>query len=278
MTGVQTCALPIYFLNSIIWGNTASTSDASEQMFASENFPYVAMNYSASQVATSGTGNFNEDPKFADEDNNNYALSLRSGLLGAGATTAMTSIPGASLIPDTDFLGNDRPGSGGGNPDIGAIENALSDSPVPDAPSGLTATAGDGQVALSWTASSDADVSEYGIYYGTSSGPSVKQQEVSNETSVTITDLSNNTIYYFRITAIDTAGYESSYSDEITGAPQFSGEDIYVDGSATGTEDGSSTYPYHTIQDAIAAETTTDGKRLLVLAGTYTYEARKSVV
>ena len=28
----------VYFLNSIIWGNTASTSDASEQMFASENF------------------------------------------------------------------------------------------------------------------------------------------------------------------------------------------------------------------------------------------------
>ena len=180
--------------------------------------------------------------------------------------------PRSTLFPYTTLF-RSRPGSGGGDPDIGAIENALSDSPVPDAPSGLTATAGDGQVALSWTASSDADVSKYGIYYGTSSGPSVKQQEVSNDTSVTITDLSNNTIYYFRITAIDTAGYESSYSDEITGTPQFSGEDIYVDGSATGTEDGSSTYPYHTIQDAIAAETTTDGKRLLVLAGTYTSDS-----
>jgi hypothetical protein len=31
--------------------------------------------------------------------------------------------------------------------------------------------------------------------------------------------------------------------------------------------------PYHTIQDAIAAETTTDGKRILVLAGTYTYDS-----
>jgi hypothetical protein len=46
-----------------------------------------------------------------------------------------------------------------------------------------------------------------------------------------------------------------------------------VNGSATGSEDGSSTNPYHTIQDAIAAETTTDGKRILVLAGTYTYDS-----
>ena len=165
----------------------------------------------------------------------------------------MTSIAGASLIPDTDFLGNDRPGSGGGNPDIGAIENdELSDSPVPNAPSGLTATAGDGQIDLSWTASSDADVSKYGIYYGTDSSPTVKQQETS-ATADTITGLSNNVTYYFRITAIDSSDYESTYSSEVSATPQFSGETIYVNGSATGSEDGSSTYPYHTIQDAIAA-------------------------
>ncbi len=263
----------VYFLNSIIWGNTASTSDASEQMFASENFPYIVMNYSDAQVATSGTDNLNEDPKFANEDNNNYALSLRSGLLGVGATSSMTSIAGASLIPDTDILGNDRPGSGGGNPDIGTIENALSESPIPDAPSGLTATAGDGQVDLSWTASSDSDVSKYGIYYATSSEPSVKQFEVSNATSITVSDLSNNINYYFRITAIDDNSYESSYSDEVSATPQFSGSTIYVDGSATGSEDGSQSNPYHTLQEAISVEATTDGKRILVLAGTYTYDS-----
>lgn len=266
-----------YFINSIIWGNTASTTDASEQMFASEDSPNIQMNYSNAQVATSGTGNLNENPEFTDEDNNVFTLSLRSSLLGAGAVANQGLYPGDDLISSTDLVGNARPGSGGGNPDMGALENALSGTPVPDAPTGLSATAGDGQVDITWTASSESDVSKYGIYYGTSSGPSVKQQEVSNATSVTVTGLSNNVTYYFRITAIDDDTYESAFSDEVSTSPQFSGEDIYVDGSATGSEDGSSTYPYHTIQDAISASATTDGKRILVSAGTYTYESTGTI-
>jgi hypothetical protein len=168
------------------------------------------MNYSDAQVVTSGTDNLNEDPEFANEDNNNYALSLRSGLLGVGATSSMTSIAGASLIPDTDILGNDRPGSDGGNPDIGAIENSLGDSPVPSAPTGLTTTAGDGQVVLSWTANTEDDVIKYGIYYDTSPSPEVKKQEVRDDTTVTVSGLNNNIEYFFRITAIDTSSADGS--------------------------------------------------------------------
>ena len=262
-----------YFLNSIVWGNTASTTNSDEQMFAGDNTPSVTMNYSATQVYQSGAGNLNEDPEFTDEDNNVFTLSLRSGLLGAGAAANQGLYPGDDLITSTDLVGNARPGSGGGNPDMGALENALSVSPVPDAPTGLTATAGDGEITLSWTANSETDIAKYGIYYGTSTAPSVKEQEVSSGTTVTITGLSNNVTYYFRISAINSGSYESGFSAEVTGAPQFSGSTIYVDGSATGSEDGSSGSPYHTIQDAISASATTDGKRILVLAGTYTYES-----
>ena len=267
----------VFFLNSIVWGNVASTSDATEQMLAVENGSYYSFNYSNLQVVVDDPDfeeNLFEDPEFNDPENNDFSLSLRSGLLGAGATTAMTSIAGASLITDTDFSGSARPGSGGGNPDIGALESSLAVSPVPNAPTGLTATAADGQVDLSWTASSDADVSKYGIYYGTETGPSVKRAEVSGATSVSVTGLQNNTTYYFRVTAIDADEYESSFSDEVTGVPTFAGETIYVDGSSSQSQEtGSATYPFHTIQDAINAEATTNGKRILVLAGTYTYEA-----
>ncbi len=264
-----------YFINSIIWGNTASTTDASEQMFASENSPNIQMNYSNAQVATSGTGNLNENPEFTDEDNNVFTLSLRSSLLGAGAVANQGLYPGDDLISSTDLVGNARPGSGGGNPDMGALENALSGTPVPDAPTGLSATAGDGQVDLTWTASSESDVSKYGIYYGTSSGPSVKQQEVSNATSVTVTGLSNNVTYYFRITAIDDDTYESAFSDEVTAKPQFSGDDIYVNSASNASNPDGSTLDsaFVSIQEAITNSAVTDGKRILVAAGTYVFDA-----
>ncbi|HIN25841.1 MAG TPA: hypothetical protein EYM74_00830, partial [Candidatus Marinimicrobia bacterium] len=149
-----------------------------------------------------------------------------------------------------------------------------SSSPYPDAPSGLAATAGDGSVVLTWTAHSETDVAKYGLYYGTSSGPAVKQAEVSGRTTVTTTvsDLSNNVTYYFRITAIDGDSYESGFSSEVSAAPAFSGSTIYVDNSGTEptNPDGSESNAFYSIQAAIDAESTTNGKRVLVKAGTYT--------
>ncbi|MBC8395439.1 MAG: fibronectin type III domain-containing protein, partial [Candidatus Marinimicrobia bacterium] len=258
-------------LNSILWGNEAS--NINEEMLNVQDAESVSINHSSLQESYSGTSNLTGDPTFVNAGNNNFALSTSSPLLGAGAPTGQGIFTLESLISSTDLAGNARPGSGGGNPDMGALENALATSPVPDAPTGLTATAGDGEITLSWTANSETDIAKYGIYYGTSTAPSVKEQEVSSGTTVTITGLSNNVTYYFRITAINSGSYESGFSAEVTGAPQFSGEDIYVNGSATGSEDGSSTYPYHTIQDAISASATTDGKRILVAAGTYTFDA-----
>ena len=164
---------------------------------------------------------------------------------------------------------------------MGAYESSYSTSPYPDAPSGLAATAGDGSVTLSWTAHSETDVEKYGLYYGTSTGPTVKQAEVSGRTTITttISNLSNNILYYFRITAIDGDSYESVYSSEVTGTPSFSGTTIYVDNSpssAPANPDGSSTNAFYSIQDAIDAEATTD-QRILVKAGTYTGSGSSSL-
>lgn len=264
-----------YFLNSIVWGNTASSTIASEDMFAGNYSINSIANYSDMQLAHSGNGNLNVDPEFQDEDNDNFRLSLRSDLLGAGATSAMTTIPGASLISSFDILGNARPGTGGGNPDMGAFENSLSTSPIPEAPTNLSATAGDGQITLSWTASTSTDVTKYGIYYGTAAEPAVKQQEVTGATTVTVTGLQNNVTYYFRITAIDGDGYESGYSNEVNKKPQFSGSTVYVNAASTATNpDGSSlANAFGSIQEAINSSAVTDGKRILVAHGTYTYDA-----
>ena len=82
---------------------------------------------------------------------------------------------------------------------------------VPGAPIGLTATPGNSQVTLSWAAptSGGAAISGYLIYEGTSprheTGKPVNGSLV-NGTSYTVTGLANGTTYYFRVTAVNTAG------------------------------------------------------------------------
>ena len=105
---------------------------------------------------------------------------------------------------------------------------------------------------------------------------------MSGRTTVTTTvsDLSNNVLYYFRITAIDGDSYESGFSSEVSATPSFSGTTIYVDNSPTSAPsnpDGSESNAYYNIQDAIDAEATTNGKRILVKAGTYTGSGSSSI-
>ena len=228
---------------------------------------------------SSGTGNVIGDPEFVSEDQDNYRLANNSPLLGIGAAANGGLYTGDSKIPSTDKSGNARPGSGGGNPDPGAYENNLSVSPVPAAPTWVSPTdsalvTGNAQVRLRWTKHPETDISKYRIYYGTSSGSTENYTDVSgrSDTTETLTGLSNNTTYYFRLSAIDSASYESEKSTELSGAPQYTGVDVFVDGSNgnDNTGDGSAGNPYSSIQAAIDADGTTSGKRILVKYGTYT--------
>ena len=76
---------------------------------------------------------------------------------------------------------------------------------VPGAPPSLTATAGNGQVALAWGAASGA--SSYNVKRATiSGGPYTTVQSGLTGTSFTNTGLSNGTTYYYVVTASNAAG------------------------------------------------------------------------
>ena len=80
-------------------------------------------------------------------------------------------------------------------------------------PTGLTATAGDTQVRLSWTApASDggSPVTSYKVYLATT--PGARQSTTigtAKGADATVTHLANGTTYYFMVTAVNTAGHES---------------------------------------------------------------------
>jgi predicted phage tail protein len=81
---------------------------------------------------------------------------------------------------------------------------------APGSPSGLTATAGDAQVSLSWTApASDggAQITSYDIYEGTTANVKTTAPVASSKgTSVTVKNLANGTTYYFKVAAVNTVG------------------------------------------------------------------------
>ncbi len=92
--------------------------------------------------------------------------------------------------------------------------------PAPSAPTSPSATAGDTQVTVSWTAPAGT-VTSYNIYYGTATGISTASTKVTGATSGgAVTGLTNGTAYYFVVTAVN-AGGEGTLSSEVSATPQI---------------------------------------------------------
>jgi fibronectin type 3 domain-containing protein len=96
--------------------------------------------------------------------------------------------------------------------------NEVSGMVLPTSPMGLTATAGNASVTLSWTAGSGA--ASYNIFEGTSSGNEASAAVMSNVTGTTATikGLANTTQYYFTVTSVNAAG-TSTPSNQASAAP-----------------------------------------------------------
>ncbi|MEI8322841.1 MAG: fibronectin type III domain-containing protein, partial [Actinomycetes bacterium] len=86
---------------------------------------------------------------------------------------------------------------------------------VPDAPTGLSGTAGDTQVALTWTAPAYAGssaITDYIVQYSSNSGSTwtTFTDGVSTTTSSTVTGLTNGTSYLFKVSAVNSVGTGSA--------------------------------------------------------------------
>ncbi len=101
-------------------------------------------------------------------------------------------------------------------PDRVDIINGVSS--IPPAPTGLTATAGNGQVSLSWGASSGA--SSYNVYRATVSGGEGTTPIAASITATNYTDsgLTNGATYYYTVAAVNSAG-TSPQSTETAATP-----------------------------------------------------------
>ena len=104
------------------------------------------------------------------------------------------------------------------------IEGNITEDGPPPAPSGLTATAGDGEVALAWSAVNVPDLVGYHVYRATSpfteSGAATRltsaPEDDSDYDDVAVT---NGTQYYYRVSAIDAGGNEGPLSNQASATP-----------------------------------------------------------
>lgn len=71
------------------------------------------------------------------------------------------------------------------------------------------------EVTLAWDPNSESSVIGYTLYYGTASGVYTDSRDVGDETQYTLSGLTEDTTYYFAVTAY-TDEDESDYSNEIS--------------------------------------------------------------
>jgi hypothetical protein len=104
---------------------------------------------------------------------------------------------------------------------LAAIDTFVVPDIPPAAPKNLIALSGNGEVTLTWSPNIEGDFHGYYLYQSTSPNPTTLTDSVLiiTDTTKTIAGLTNGTTYYFRLTARDTAGNESAYSNEVASTP-----------------------------------------------------------
>ncbi|MDQ1635249.1 MAG: hypothetical protein QOJ32_2058, partial [Frankiaceae bacterium] len=172
----------------------------------------------------------------------NYARSATD--VAANVSAAIVNAPGLvgrwSLDETSGTTAADSSGSGltanlvGGPTHVAApdLQPPASVPAGPTAPTGLTATAGDSRVDLSWTASSDPSVVGYQVYRS-SSLPVATAGRPANPSLVTGTtyldpNVVNGTASSYAVVAVASTGATSPASTPATATPKASGDPVLV--------------------------------------------------
>jgi hypothetical protein len=149
-------------------------------------------------AASLGQGTISNVPAGSDRTLTLQGLDTAGTVLYEGVTTGITVV-------------------GGQTTDAGPVQ--MDAKVAPSAPTGVSATAGNAQVTISWSAVSGA--TSYNLYFGTTTG-------VTKTTGTKITAVSspyahtgrtNGTTYFYVVTAVNSAG-ESAESAQVSATPQ----------------------------------------------------------
>jgi hypothetical protein len=171
--------------------------------------PRTEVSFTATVTPTSGTNAPTGTVMFKDG-----ATTLGSAPLSAGKATYSDSALAVGNYAVTAVYGGDADD----DTSTSSATTVTITTAIAAPPTGLTATAGNGQVTLSWTMSTGA--TSYDVYEGTSAGGESKTpvQSGISGTTTAITGLTNGTGYFFTVASVD-AGGTSAPSSEASASP-----------------------------------------------------------
>jgi N-acetylneuraminic acid mutarotase len=98
------------------------------------------------------------------------------------------------------------------------------DTTAPAAPTGVAATAGDGQVTLTWNAGTETDLAGYNIYRTTSAQDEITGTPLNGATPLATTaytdsGATNGITYYYVVEAVDTSGNKAA-AERVSATPR----------------------------------------------------------
>src|SRR5712692_2321744 len=133
---------------------------------------------------------------------------LRNGVQVATPVTTSFADTGLSAATTYSYTVAARDAAG----NISANSTSVSVTTPPPPPSN--------SASLAWDAVTAPTLSGYRVYFGTAPGTYLQSLgqgiSVGNVTAYTLTGLASGTQYYFAVTAFDTLGVESAYSNEVS--------------------------------------------------------------
>jgi len=176
--------------------------------------PYAASSTSVSMTATTAS-----DPSGVEYYFDCLTVGGHDSGWQAGATYTDTG-----LTPGVEYTYQVKARDKSPNLNETAFSSPASATPLdapPAAPTGLAATAGNGQVSLNWSDNGEPDLAGYNIYRATAAGGPYTQINGALLTASDYLDSAvvNGTTYYYVVAAVDTGSNQSGYSSEVSATP-----------------------------------------------------------
>jgi len=100
------------------------------------------------------------------------------------------------------------------------------------------ATAEAAHLDLAWDPNDETDLGGYRVYYGLESEDYIGSVDVGRSTSCRLDNLMDDVPYYIALTAYDTGGNESGFSQEVVGVGSADEETPASETAAVGGSDG----------------------------------------
>jgi hypothetical protein len=186
--GIGCSGSTVTLSHNLVWGSSSSDYDG----------------------CSPGTGSLSADPVYVDTMSVDYHLGLHSPAIDAA---------------DPDPMWNDPDGSRG---DMGWYGSHATTMQQPVYPKNVVVAANGGNIQLSWDPNPEPDIDIYAVYRDSTSGfvPSVMSFVGSTADSTFDAGVAPVDTLYYRIVAVNTAGYASGYSEEVASVPTVTNTEL----------------------------------------------------